>query len=230
MVRSSDITLISSSQTLSLATDIYLVNASNSTTITLPLILCNGTNYKLIREDISSNIVTIQPTKPNLIIYNLGINGKSATTGNINLQLETIVSVESYNNNWYIIGNTSTVRNNNIIFSSLFTNNTVPYISCSKTTRSSIGTFTYLGYGVQPITQVIFTIAPNTSSVSTGTLDIRNLSNNSVIASSSYSFSNKTITSVIITTIKNLPITVAIFDIGIVTNGKALNIYSVIVK
>jgi hypothetical protein len=231
MVRSSDVTYITKSTTLSLNADTYIINAVNSSvTITLPLILADGMNYRLIRIDTSANLVTIQPTNPNQIISNIG-NGTTGSnlTGNVTLNKNSSMGTESYHSNWYIIGNSIPART---IFSTLLSRTaTVPYIGYTNTTRSIIGIFPYLGSITENMTNIIFTVNPNTNSLTTGTVDLRNNSTSTIIASGNYSYTGTTaLTTISLTTISNLPTTLTLLDLGITTNGKQLNVYSIIVK
>jgi hypothetical protein len=105
MVQGNNITRISSTTTLSDINDIYLVNGGTTGfTITLPTITTDGINYKLIRQDNSTNTVTIQGTGSNFIFRNLGVSGTtgSGSTGNYNLNPYDIAEFNSYQNNWHL--------------------------------------------------------------------------------------------------------------------------------
>lgn len=229
MVRSSDVMYIVTSTTLSLSSDTYIINANNGPlTITLPLILADGMNYRLIRVDTSAHLVTIQSINPNQIISSVG-NGVvgSNLIGTVTLNKNSSMGTESYHNNWYIIGNSIPSRT---IFSTLLSQSAkVPYIGYSGTSRVSIGTFPYLGSITETITNILFTVAPNTTSLTSGTVDLRN--NSIIIASGTYSYSKTTALAIIsLNTMANLPTTLTLLDFGVITNGNQLNIYSVVVK
>ena|SRR3989338_5559387 len=103
MVQLVNITELRTTTTLSGINDVYLVNAGETgCLVTLPEITCDGINYRLFREDLSTNEVRIQPTSPNLLYFDLGPDGNGGTTGDYILYPLTTVEVVSYDLNWYI--------------------------------------------------------------------------------------------------------------------------------
>jgi hypothetical protein len=118
------------------------------------------------------------------------------------------------------------------IFSTLLSKTaTAPFIGYNSKSRVSIGIFPYLGSTSEAITNIIFTVAPKTNVLTSGTLDLRNHSTSTIIASGNYSYTGTTALSTIsLTTITNLPSNLSLLDLGITTNGKQLNVYSIVVK
>lgn len=106
MVKLSDIDIITTNTVLSTSQDTYLVDASsNNITITLPLITTEGIYYKIIRIDISTNIVIIQGSVPNLITENTSLSSAS-----INLFIQKSIELQSNSNTWYITSNNTLVN------------------------------------------------------------------------------------------------------------------------
>lgn len=124
------LTVITESTILDGLHNVYLVNATGPTAIDITLPSTGGSdgiNYEIVREDISSCIVTLHAPGGNIIIQNIG--GIIGSTGTINLVPQTSLKIRSLNNQWYIVSNSSIQRTNSkILYSTSFgSTNTLNY-------------------------------------------------------------------------------------------------------
>ena len=114
MGRLNYVTEISAETTLSPTYTIYLVNGGTSGgtgfTITLPSTTSDGVHFTLIRNDMSDNVVIVQATGSNMIIFDLGITGTvvDASTGTYLLEINSQVEFELFDFNWYTVTNFNT--------------------------------------------------------------------------------------------------------------------------
>lgn len=226
MVFTSNIIPITASATLSLKYDVYLVSAaSGSVTITLPNIVSDGIQYKIKRTDgVTANTVTVQGTGGQLI------DGVATYT----LIPLTIFEVQSYNNAWYIVANSSVTRSE---FKTLFTaafiqNNGTPNVTFAGTSASQIVcSFYYPGSAIEPIAKVIFILGSSGGNPN-GTAEIRNINNGTLIATVTFSGLALLPSIWSSTTITNLPTSPSILEYRVVFTGNnnKLDVHSLTIQ
>ena len=185
--------------TLNDLSDVYLVSATGgATTVTLPAITCDGMNYRILRTDTGTNStsMSIIPSGTNLIIQNLGVSGTtgSGQVGNIGVQGQSLVELHSYQNNWYVLHNTSTQRVlSKCIFSTSVFSGDGPYMTCNGNPggiRTRICNLSYPGQAYERITQLeaswSLDFPPFGTSGTTGFFDVRNANTQALYGAGSF--------------------------------------------
>lgn len=98
MVYNTNITKITTTTNLSSIYNNYIIDAtSGSLTATLPTITTDGMNFRLYRDDISNNIVTISTSGGNVINITDTITNTSIAMASLSL-----IELESFNFAWYL--------------------------------------------------------------------------------------------------------------------------------
>lgn len=98
MSLNTSVNTINSNSILDLSNSVYLVDASGGgLTVTLPLIASDGMHINIVRQDTSSNNVTINSIFPNYLILDT-----NTTVSNMLLTPLTTSRFHSMNNNWYV--------------------------------------------------------------------------------------------------------------------------------
>lgn len=236
MVLNTYITTITSATTVSPYSDTYLVTAGTGFNITLPPITADGIYYSLIREDTSSNVVGI--TGSNIIYQNLGASGStgSGVTGNINLIPQTNLILQSYNNAWYILLNTSTQRSGQkILFSSAFVANSGNPLALSAGAGNT-GTVCYFAYSgslleVISSAEVVIT---NGSASNIGKIQLWNYGTGPINQICSIDIPTSTTirrqSTSVISNLSPVPTVIAVQFVGTGTGSSAMGLYSLVVK
>jgi hypothetical protein len=243
MVRTSKITLISSDTVLSGINDAYLVDAGTTGfTIKLPPITTDGMYYEIIRQDLSSNLVTIVATAPNVIFENLGVSGdsKSGATEELFLPPQTRATFQSYKSNWYVTATTSTARlSSRSLFNSAFVqNNGNPFITFAVNGNAfqRVCAFPYDGTGGEQIVRLTCVMAKSNGKTVLGNISIGNSTRTVVYASLDFDLSSTTgVIALSTSNITNLPdaMTPIFFFIQLrsgSSSSASINLYSVTVQ
>ena len=244
MSRLDYISLITQSTTLDIFSDTYFVNATGTTgiVITLPLIDADGYHYNILRQDVSSAPVTLQATGANVIYQNL--SGLGGSTGSISLLPQSDTDILSFQNNWYIKGNTSTQRTSDkTLFSTAFvTSNTTLFVQVPGGATTPACYFSYPGMAVETISMVECVLGAGSTAGASGTIILRNGSTGgatgTIYGTGSFSLGTgpasqppKSIFT--ITSFTGLPLNSTVLEFDITVTGVAartVNLYSLIVR
>lgn len=238
--------------TLNDLSDVYLVSATGgNTVVTLPLITCDGMNYRILRTDtgMNTNGMIITPSGSNFIVQNLGTGGTLANglLGNLTIQGQTLTELISYQNNWYVLHNTSTQRVlSKCIFSTSLFSNDGPYLVCygdSTGFRTRLCNVLYPGQAYERITQLevawALDLHPNGTTGTTGFFDIRNANTQVSYGAGAFTAGTPTgsynynITTTFPVGLNQLPNTATVLEIGItvgcpVSSGSTLVLVSAV--
>lgn len=240
MSRLDYITLVTQATTIDDSSNIYLVNATGTTgfNLTLPLIGgSDGINYSVVREDITTAIIMVMTTSPNLIYRNLsGLSGSTGMTG-ITLRPQTRMHFHSYQDNWYLSANTAIERvSSKTLFTTAFSSSSGPFLTLGATAGQTgpVCYFTYIGRSLEVMSQFEILIS-NGSTGTTGTIQLWNSPGGIPtlqIASINVPPSTNvaTFTTSTLSNLPNFENPLQVIFVGTGTGSNAMNIYSLIVR
>ncbi len=221
------ISLLTETTALTIDSNVFAIDATaGAMTVTLPDIVSDGLNYKLIRIDSSSNIVTVDTVNSQLI------DGVSSVI----LFGNSMMEFASLNGAWIKICNSSLLRSGpKSIYSTAFVGSVSGLLQFTASLLSSqfICSIPYTGSLQDPITKFSVVVS-NALGNPVGNIYFKNVSGGSTIATIPYSSVSSTNNVLSTTSIANLPTGPSVIDMSIVFSSGSildrLNVYSLIVQ